>query len=194
MQAHGWNILWEQSRDREDIDIQGSILTYGLSGITNTMKRQGLKETSSSYINLLPIHVSGLNLMLPKKRIHCVLDWTEQELTAHDKNILLGVRNFNGKKLLVFDTAMMVVPKDHPKRSHYLNQRRYQKLIVFDSGKWGLVCERTDEEIIISKTDVLWRKSFKKHSWLAGVLPKQNCSLIDVDRFYAKARHYSHDD
>lgn len=154
------------------------------------MKRQGLKKENLNYINLLPIHVSGLNLVLPRKRIHCVLDWAEQELTGHDKNILLGVHNLNGKKLLVFDTAMMVIPKDHPKKSHYLNQRRYQKLIVFDSGKWGLVCEQTDEEIIINRTDVIWRKSFKKHGWLAGMLPKQGYSLIDVDRFYAKARRY----
>ncbi len=194
MQAHGWNRLWEQSRDRENIDIQDSILTYGLSGIANTMKRQGLKKENSNYIDLLPIDVSGLKLVLPRKRIHCVLDWAEQELTAHDKNILLGVRNLNGKKILVFDTAMMVIPKDHPKKSYYLNQRCYQKLIVFDSGKWGLVCERIDEEIIVSRTDVLWRESFKKHGWLAGMLPKKAYSLIDIDRFYAKARHYNRDE
>ncbi len=190
MRANQWNIVLEPSCDRENIDTQDGVLTYGLDGIVNTIKRQTLTEENASHLNVMPVYVAGLNLILPRERVHCVMDWDEPERVENDNSILMGVHNFNGKKLLIFDTAIMVIPQDHPKRSRYLTRRRYKKLIVFDSGKWGLVCERADDDIILKRADMVWRKSFKKHGWLAGILPEQGYSLIDVDRFYAKARRY----
>lgn len=190
MQSKEWSILWEQSSSREDIDIEDSVLTQGLDGIVNTMKLQKVTEQNPNCISVMPICVSGMNFILPKERVYCVMDWDESEQTVDEANVLLGVCNFKGKKLLVFDTAIMVIPRGHPKRSRYLAQRRYKKLVVFDSGKWGLVCERVDDAVIFKRADVVWRKSFKKHGWLAGMLPEYGYSLIDVDRFYAMARRY----
>ena len=188
--GYRWNILWEQSGILEHMDVQDSILTYGLGGIANTMKLQGLNAQNSNYINLLPISVAGINMMLPRDRVRCVIDWKQRKLTENDTNILLDVHNYNGKKLLVFDTTVMVIPKEHPNKASFLRKRKYQKLVVFDSGKWGLVCDGIDEDVILNRADVVWRKSIKKHGWLAGMLPKHGYSLIDVDRFYVKARHY----
>jgi len=190
LRANQWNRVLEQSGGRENIDVQDSVLHYGLGGIVSTIKRQKLTEQNLNHISVMPICASGLNLILPSERVYCVMDWDEHERAEDDVSILRGVCNFNAKKLLVFDPVIMVIPMDHSKRSYYLAQRRYKKLIVFDSGKWGLVCERVDEEIILKRADIVWRQSFKKHGWLAGMLPEQGYSLIDVDRFYAKARRY----
>ena len=89
-----------------------------------------------------------------------------------------GVMIHRDEKINVVDTALWVMPeKCDEKLKESLN---YQYIIMLNDSSWGLMAENLIDTVILSQDEVKWLDGNNKRPWLAGLVKKKMCALLDV--------------
>lgn len=89
-----------------------------------------------------------------------------------------GVMLHRDEKINVVDTALWVMPeKCDEKLKDSLN---YQYIIMLNDSPWGLMAEHLIDTVVLSQDEVKWLDSSNKRPWLAGLVKKKMCALLDV--------------
>lgn len=123
--------------------------------------------------------VAGLTLAVPLKSLGGIHQLGEINQLFGKPKWFKGVMLNREEKLNVVDTARWVMPE---KFTAELEERLdYQYLITLGDSPWGLLAESLVNNITLQPDDVKWRTSDGKRPWLAGVIKKKMCALIDVD-------------
>jgi purine-binding chemotaxis protein CheW len=51
---------------------------------------------------------------------------------------------------------------------------------MLGESNWGLLAERLIDNVIMTHDDVKWREQSGKRPWLAGLMKKEMCALVNV--------------
>jgi purine-binding chemotaxis protein CheW len=123
--------------------------------------------------------VAGLTLAVPLKSLGGIHQLSEINHLFGKPKWFKGVMLNREEKLNVVDTARWVMPE---KFTAELEERLdYQYLITLGDSPWGLLAESLVNNMTLQPDDVKWRTPDGKRPWLAGVIKKKMCALIDVD-------------
>jgi purine-binding chemotaxis protein CheW len=91
---------------------------------------------------------------------------------------LKGVMLHGEKKITVVDTARWVMPEKCDEA--LISALNYQYIIMLSDSSWGLTAEKLIDTVILKQEDVKWLDSTSKRPWLAGLVKKRMCALLDV--------------
>ncbi|ALQ08937.1 MULTISPECIES: chemotaxis protein CheW [Pseudoalteromonas] len=127
--------------------------------------------------------VAGLTLAVPLKALGGIHQLGEVNHLFGKPKWFKGVMLNRDEKLNVVDTAHWVMPEKYDEKLEA--SLNYQYLITLGDSQWGLLAEKLINNITLSKEDVKWRTDQSKRPWLAGVIKKKMCALIDVDNLNA---------
>lgn len=90
-----------------------------------------------------------------------------------------GVMLHREDKINVVDTARWVMPeKCTDSMCESLN---YQYVIMLNNSQWGLMAENLIDTVTLEQDEVKWMENSSKRPWLAGLVKKRMCALLDVD-------------
>lgn len=155
---------------------------------TRSLPQQGgaaYPDWAQGQFQCLMFRVAGLTLALPLNKLNGVLPW-DADLVSEMPNHrpwFLGLRTHLDHKVKLIDVAKVVLPEDRRAGLPPIDSGRLGKIILIDSGRWGLVCEDVAEVVTLSGSDVKWRSQVGSRPWLAGTVIEQMCALIDSDAF-----------
>jgi purine-binding chemotaxis protein CheW len=91
-----------------------------------------------------------------------------------------GVMLHRESKYNVVDTARWIMPDKFSQKM--AESTKYQYLILLDKSGWGLACESLFTTSTLQVEDVKWRKAESKRPWLAGMVKKKMCALVNVQQ------------
>ncbi len=88
----------------------------------------------------------------------------------------MGIQNTAIGSQRVVNTALFVMPE------RYKPDKTYKPpyMISIADCPWALAVDKVNQPISLTPDDVKWRVQREKQTWLAGVVKKQMCVLIDV--------------
>ena len=84
------------------------------------------------------------------------------------------------EKYNVVDTARWIMPDKFAQKM--AESTKYKYLILLDDSGWGLACESLITTTTLQVEDVKWRKADSKRPWLAGMVKKKMCALVNVQQ------------
>ncbi|TMM44969.1 chemotaxis protein CheW [Colwellia ponticola] len=122
--------------------------------------------------------VAGLIIAVPLIELGGIYKVGKTTKLMGKPNWFKGVMIHRDEKINVVDTALWVMPeKCDEKLKESLN---YQYIIMLNDSSWGLMAENLIDTVILSQDEVKWLDSNNKRPWLAGLVKKKMCALLDV--------------
>ncbi len=94
-------------------------------------------------------------------------------------NWFKGVMVHREEKINVVDTALWVMPDKCDEK--LINSLNYQYVIMLNNSKWGLMAENLVDTVVLEQDEVKWLDKPSKRPWLAGLVKKRMCALLDVE-------------
>jgi len=131
----------------------------------------------------LLIDIQGLQIAIPTHYISGIVTWphkTSPEKT-HSPDWYIADYKQAHQTIRVVNTSQIIFPSDY---SHTHNSADF--IIVIADEKWGLSCNKVNNITTLSPDIVTWRENPGQRAWLAGVIPKQNCSILNIDALIQK--------
>lgn len=124
-----------------------------------------------------------LDLAIPLARLNGIMPWNgELTDTTGQTDWFLGTFLSRGKQVKVIDLARFLIPENHMSRQVVESERHFKHLLLFDSGRMGLVCDELGKVLKLSEENIHWRQDRSSRPWLAGTLIEQMSTLIDIGR------------
>lgn len=122
--------------------------------------------------------VAGLIIAVPLIELGGIYKVGKTTTLMGKPNWFKGVMIHRDEKINVVDTALWVMPeKCDDKLKESLN---YQYIIMLNDSPWGLMAENLIDTVILPQDEVKWLDSNNKRPWLAGLVKKKMCALLDV--------------
>lgn len=90
-----------------------------------------------------------------------------------------GVMLHRDEKINIVDTALWVMPEKYTEALK--ESLSYQYVIMLNNSQWGLLAENLVDTVTLSQEDVKWLGGSNKRPWLAGLVKKRMCALLDVN-------------
>ncbi len=91
----------------------------------------------------------------------------------------LGIYSFQGRNIRVVDTGHWVLQDRYSAEL----KKQYQFLLTFPDQDWGLAVSSLHEAVQIRQSEVAWRAIRETSPWMAGVVRKHMCALLDMEQF-----------
>ena len=141
------------------------------------------KASSKAYrqgrFQALFFNVAGLKLAVPLTELGGIHQLAEINSLFGKPAWFKGVMLYRQQKISVVDSARWVMPE---KYNQQLQQKlNYQYVIMLGTSDWGLTCETLINTFSLEQDDVKWRETDGKRPWMAGLIKKHMCALVDVD-------------
>ncbi len=130
----------------------------------------------------LLVKVSGLKVAIPLVLLNSIAEWDKK--TAHlpgQPAWHQGLIEHRGAKVTIVDTALLVMPEKAGEKSVQERLQGASHLLIVGGGRWGLLCDRLLNPILLDPAKVHWRDAKGNRPWMVGTLPEQLCILLDVD-------------
>lgn len=142
-----------------------------------------VKDYRQGRFQALFFDVAGLKVAVPLKELGGIHQIGPINSLIGKPEWFKGVMLYREQKISIVDTARWVMPE---KYDQALQQKlNYQYVIMLGSSNWGLCCETLVNTVTLEQDDVKWREAEGKRPWMAGVIKKHMCVLIDVDAMIA---------
>lgn len=159
------------------------ILTNIISETVLTVEDCKTEELAETAIRCLLFSVGAVSMAIPLKRLSRVQVLQQITAIVPRAEIYCGLLYSLGQQVRVVDTQRLIMPERYDAEAAAC----YSHVIVMESatgssGVWGLAVNEIAESVVLDPGDIQWRKSGSKHSWLAGILRKRMCVLLDVDQ------------
>lgn len=140
--------------------------------VSNKAYRQGRFQA-------LFFSVAGLKLAVPLTDLGGIHQLGEINSLFGKPAWFKGVMLYRQQKISVVDSARWVMPE---KYDQDLQQKlNYQYVIMLGTSNWGLSCETLINTFSLEQDEVKWRETDGKRPWMAGLIKKHMCALVDVD-------------
>lgn len=137
------------------------------------------KEYRQGRFQALFFEIAGLKVAVPLKELGGIHQIGPINSLFGKPDWFKGVMLYREQKINTVDTARWVMPE---KYDQTLQQKlNYQYVIMLGSSNWGLCCESLVNTYALEQDDVKWREAEGKRPWMAGLIKKHMCVLIDVD-------------
>jgi purine-binding chemotaxis protein CheW len=137
------------------------------------------KEYRQGRFQALFFDVAGLKVAVPLKELGGIHQLGKINSLIGKPDWFKGVMLYREQKINTVDTARWVMPE---KYDQSLQQTlNYQYVIMLGNSDWGLCCEALVNTFVLEQDDVKWREAEGKRPWMAGLIKKHMCVLIDVD-------------
>jgi purine-binding chemotaxis protein CheW len=138
-----------------------------------------VKEYRQGRFQALFFEVAGLKVAVPLKALGGIHQLGKINSLIGKPDWFKGVMLYREQKINTVDTARWVMPE---KYDETLQQKlNYQYVIMLGTSDWGLCCEALVNTFVLEQDDVKWREAEGKRPWMAGLIKKHMCVLIDVD-------------
>ena len=138
-----------------------------------------LKDYRQGRFQALFFDVAGLKVAVPLKELGGIHQLGKISSLFGKPEWFKGVMMYREQKINAVDTARWVMPEKYDQNlQQTLN---YQYVIMLGASNWGLCCENLVNTYVLEQDDVKWRESEGKRPWMAGLIKKHMCVLIDVD-------------
>ena len=137
------------------------------------------KDYRKGRFQALFFDVAGLKVAVPLKELGGIHQLGAVNSLFGKPQWFKGVMLYREQKINIIDTARWVMPE---KYDQDLQQKlNYQYVIMLGSSNWGLCCESLINTFTLEQDDVKWREAEGKRPWMAGLIKKHMCVLVDVD-------------
>ncbi len=138
-----------------------------------------VKDYRQGRFQALFFDVAGLKVAVPLKELGGIHQLGKVSSLIGKPDWFSGVMLYREQKINIVDTARWVMPE---KFDESLQQKlNYQYVIMLGNSNWGLCCETLINTFVLEQDDVKWREAEGKRPWMAGLIKKHMCVLIDVD-------------
>lgn len=145
---------------------------------------EGAPDWARRPFQALEFTIAKLKLAIPLTHSCGVLDWQLAELTSmpgYSKHFI-GVWPNNGTNSKIVDVSNILVSQRYQHKVESW-ETRTTKVVLIDSGAWGLVCDEVLDVVTLDPRDVMWRSDRTQRAWLAGTLIGKMSAIIDGDEF-----------
>ncbi|RLV61597.1 chemotaxis protein CheW [Parashewanella curva] len=122
--------------------------------------------------------VAGLTLAVPLVELGGIIHEVRVTHLPGQPTWIKGVMTHRDQKINVVDTAAWVMPEKYD--ANLQKQVDYRYVVLLQNSQWGLACEELLDAESINKEQVNWRVNTAKRPWLAGLVKKQMCGILDV--------------
>ncbi|MDX1678222.1 chemotaxis protein CheW [Arsukibacterium sp.] len=123
--------------------------------------------------------VAGLKLAVPLTELGGIHQLGEINSLFGKPAWFKGLMLYREQKISVVDSARWVMPEKYDQQ---LQQKlNYQYVIMLGTSNWGLTCETLINTYTLEQDEVKWRETDGKRPWMAGLIKKHMCVLVDVD-------------
>ncbi|GIU50668.1 chemotaxis protein CheW [Shewanella sairae] len=140
---------------------------------------QTLLERLDEEFQVLFFKVAGLTLAVPLVSLGGIINLEKLTPLIGRPKWYMGAQQHRGSQLNVVDTCAWVMPEKYT--NALAEQVTYQYVVALENSQWGLSCEALVDTITVKKSEVNWRNHAGKRPWLAGVVKKQMCGILNVD-------------
>ena len=138
-----------------------------------------VKDYRQGRFQALFFDVAGLKVAVPLKELGGIHQLGPINSLFGKPDWFKGVMLYREQKINTVDTARWVMPE---KYDQALQQKlNYQYVIMLGNSNWGLCCESLINTYTLEQDDVKWREAEGKRPWMAGLIKKHMCVLVDVD-------------
>lgn len=149
------------------------------SPVPPAVKAQPAKDYRQHRFQALFFDVAGLKVAVPLKELGGIHQLGTVNSLIGKPQWFKGVMLYREQKISIVDTARWVMPE---KYDQSLQQKlNYQYVIMLGNSNWGLCCETLINTYVLEQDDVKWREAEGKRPWMAGLIKKHMCVLLDVD-------------
>jgi len=140
----------------------------------------GIPEWGRGTFQSLIINVGELKLAVPLMKLGGIHRIDPEPTPMPEKpDWYLGLIAASSGNISLIDTALWIMPEKYQiAKAKGLD---YRFLVLLNESRWGLACTKVDNAILLSEDDIHWNKKSSKHPWLAGMVRKEMCALVDVD-------------
>ncbi|MGB0894785.1 MAG: chemotaxis protein CheW [Parashewanella sp.] len=138
----------------------------------------GLVEALDEEFQVLFFNVAGLILAVPLVSLGGIVQIEKVTKVFGRPEWFKGVQTNREQQINIVDTAAWVMPEKYTDELKATTE--YQYIVLLAGSNWGLACESLVNADKIDKYQVNWRKNIGKRPWLAGVVKKQMCGILDV--------------
>lgn len=129
----------------------------------------------------LMFQVRGLTLGVPLTSLVSILEWRESaSILPGQPAWHLGVLVSRGQKVVIVDTAQLVMPERVSAKDSD-NRPPGGYLLLVGDGYFALAVDAIASTVILKKEQVRWRSVLGARPWLAGTMIVQLSALLDVD-------------
>jgi purine-binding chemotaxis protein CheW len=139
-----------------------------------------ISQIPANEFQALLFEIAGLTLAVPLTELGGIHEIEKISPLIGKPSWFKGVMLHRDEKFNVVDTAMWVMPEKNAEK--LAESVKYQYLIVLDNSGWGLASESLTTTITLQPEDVKWRSVEGKRPWLAGMVKKKMCALINVQQ------------
>ena len=161
---------------KEAVEPVKEAINEGKSAIEKSM-------TEDQFLFVRPLSVVGLSLALPMERITEVIAYNEAKVNLLNRDgTILGSMTYGEREIIVLDTASIIVPQNHARRTAMLERKNYQHILVLDKGSLAIAVDTLDEEVYLPTDNIRWNAATSQHTWLAGTMVDYGYALVNADR------------
>lgn len=139
------------------------------------------KDYRKGRFQALFFEVAGLKVAVPLKELGGIHQMHDINSLFGKPDWFRGVMLYREQKINVVDTARWVMPEKY--NAALAEKLNYQYVIMLGTSNWGLSCETLINTIALEQDDVKWREVEGKRPWMAGLIKKHMCVLVDVESF-----------
>lgn len=137
------------------------------------------KDYRQGRFQALFFDVAGLKVAVPLKELGGIHQMGKVNSLIGKPNWFNGVMLYREQKINIVDTALWVMPEKYDEL--FQQKLNYQYVIMLGDSNWGLSCETLVNTYMLEQDDVKWREAEGKRPWMAGLIKKHMCVLLDVD-------------
>lgn len=138
-----------------------------------------LKDYRKGRFQALFFNVAGLKVAVPLKELGGIHQIQPINSLFGKPDWFTGVMLYREQKINVVDTARWVMPEKY--NQQLAENLNYQYVIMLGASNWGLSCETLINTVALEQDDVQWRETEGKRPWMAGLIKKHMCVLVDVE-------------
>jgi purine-binding chemotaxis protein CheW len=123
--------------------------------------------------------VAGLTIAVPLIELGGIHNEDKTTSLMGKPDWFTGVMLHRDEKINVVNTALWVMPEKCDETLK--NSLNYQYIVMLGNSHWGLSAETLVDTVTLEQEDVKWLDEPSKRPWLAGLVKKRMCALLDVE-------------
>lgn len=169
----------EQSQQLQQRQVPVAQRLATAAPVTPVATKPAEKAYRQGRFQALFFDVAGLKVAVPLKELGGIHQLSTINSLIGKPQWFKGVMLYREQKINVVDTARWVMPEKYDQTMQ--QTLNYQYVIMLGNSNWGLCCENLVNTYMLEQDDVKWREAEGKRPWMAGVIKKHMCVLIDID-------------
>jgi len=159
----------KENRTTADINTKGELY----------LSSDALRDRLPTTFQVLLCDIAGVTIAIPLVELGSIQKLGKLSSIAGKPMWFKGVFVKGEQTYNCIDASKWLVPEKH--KSSQFKECDYKFGVQLGKTPFLLCCSEVNSTIEVSKDDIEWRENPKKRLWLAGLVKKQMCALIDSE-------------